>query len=251
MRATGSAAAARARRERRHVAVVAGTTDGANMDDKRNEGGDAVERRFADALVKARAGWAAADAAACAARAGCSPEPGGVVVPFFGAPHLVTHPEGEVGAVTSAGATGAAAGPAPAHIAVTVLLLHYLLGASGAPPVGSWATYRELPGGLFYAASFAARAEEPLVRTFGADAAGLAAFVRAAGAAGGEPLDLADAAFSFTALPRVTVAVLVWRGDDEDPGDARVLFDAGAEDYLPPEDLAGLGGLLCRRLIGA
>ncbi len=46
------------------------------------------------------------------------------------------------------------------------------------------------------------------------------------------------------------VAVLVWRGDDEDPGDARVLFDAGAEDYLPPEDLAGLGGLLCRRLTG-
>ena len=225
------------------------------MDDDNAGRGEAVERRFADALVKARADWAAADPAACAARAGCTFAADGVRVPFFGVPHLVTHPGGEVTAASgSAARDGAAADQAaaaeygPAHVAVRVLLLHYLLTASGAPPAGAWAAYRELPGGLFYAASFAARAEAPLARAFGADASGLDAFRAAARRAGGEELDLADASCAFVALPRVRVAVLVWQGDDELPGDARVLFDAGAEDYLPPEDLAGLGGQLSRRL---
>ena len=223
------------------------------MDDDRAGQGEAVERRFADALVKARADWAAADPAACAARAGCAFTADGVRVPFFGAPHLVAHPCGEVTAVAAGDGDAAAERAAtaeygPAHVAVRVLLLHYLLTASGAPPAGAWAAYRELPGGLFYAASFAARAEEPLKVAFGADAAGLEAFRAAARRAGGEELDLADASCAFVALPRVRVAVLVWQGDDELPGDARVLFDAGAEDYLPPEDLAGLGGQLSRRL---
>jgi hypothetical protein len=205
-----------------------------------SRGRDGVERRFADALAKARAEWAAADAAACAARAGCEVQPGGVLVPFFGAPHLVTHPDGQV--------TVAGGEPGAVHVAVTVLLLHYLLTASGAPAAGAWATFRELPGGLFYAASFADRAEAPLARAFAAGPDRLEALAAAARGAGGEPLELADAAWSFWALPRVPVAALIWLGDDELPGDARLLFDAGAGDYLPPEDLAGLGGQLSRRL---
>ncbi len=45
--------------------------------------------------------------------------------------------------------------------------------------------------------------------------------------------------------------MLVWAGDDEEPGEARVLFDASASHYLPAEDLAGLGGQLAHRLIAA
>ncbi len=242
-----------------------------------------VERRFADADARARADWAAADATACAARAGCQLAPAGVLVPLLGASHLVTHPEGDV---TASGR--------PAHVAAAILLRHYLLTAGGAPPAGRWAAYRELPGGLFYAASFAARAEAPLARAFAsrppgsappgsaapvsaapgpaadapvsvpeapaapdsatpvpAPAPGLEAFRLAAASLGGEALDLADAAFSFRALPRVPVAVLIWLGDEEMPGEAHVLFDAGAHGYLPSEDLAGLGGLLAGRLVAA
>lgn len=225
---------------------------------------DEVQRRFADALQKARAEWAAADPAACAARAGCEAVPGGVVVPFFGEPHLMSHPDGEVtlsaggtaggraeagGGAEAAGGAPGRPGPPAVHVATVVLFLHYLLTASGAPAADAWATFRELPGGLFYAASFADRAEAPLAKAFASSSDGADAFLRAAGALGGEPLDLADAAWRFAALPRVPVAALLWLGDDELPGDARLLFDAGAEDYLPSEDLAGLGGLLCRRLV--
>ena len=99
-----------------------------------------------------------------------------------------------------------------------ILLLHYLLTADGTPPAGAWSAYRELPDGLFYAASFAQRAEEPLARAFAASAEGLDAFRAAARAAGGDALTLGDASFRFAALPRVDVAVLVWAGDDEEPG---------------------------------
>ncbi len=207
------------------------------------------ERRFADALAKARGEWAAADAAADAARAGCALTDGGVLVPLFGRPHLVTHPGGEV--TTDPAGPAPSAPREPAHIAVTVLLLHYLLLADGAPPAGEWKAYRELPDGLFYASSFAGRAEAPLARAFAGSPAGLDAFRAAARAAGGDALTLGDASFRFVALPRVDVAVLVWAGDDEEPGEARVLFDANAGHYLPAEDLAGLGGQLAHRLTAA
>ena len=205
-------------------------------------------RRFADALAKAREDWAAADAAACAARAGCACGPAGVVVPLFGRPHFVAHPDAAVTA-------GAEPGSEPVHVAVAILLLHYLLHADGAPSAGTWLAYRELPDGLFYAASFAGRAEAPLARAFagtaGEGSPGLEAFDRAARSLGGQELTFADAAYRFDALPRVAVAALVWAGDDEEPGQAGVLFDAAAGHYLPAEDLAGLGGTLAQRLTAA
>jgi hypothetical protein len=204
----------------------------------------AVDRRFRAAWELARSEWAAADPAWRAAQSGCGVSPGGVSVLFFGQPHLVTHPDGDVSAAGAA-----------VHVAVDILLLHYLLRADGAPPAGEWLAFRGLPDGLFYAASFAERAEAPLARTFGTPPSaggdeGLARFREAAGAAGGLPLDLADAAFAFQALPRLSLAVLMWAGDDEFPAQASVVFDAAAGHYLPAEDLAGLGGLLARRLTG-
>jgi hypothetical protein len=218
-----------------------------------------VERRFADALTKARADWAAADAAARATRAGCERIGDGVLVPLLGRPHLVTHPGGEVTPAESGlvGADRPKAATPPAHAAVAILVLHYLLTADGTPASGTWAAYRDLPDGLFYAASFARRAEEPLARAFAGPAspdpghAGLDAFREAARRVGGQALTLGDASFRFAALPRLDVAVLVWAGDDEEPGEARVLFDASAGHYLPAEDLAGLGGQLARRLVEA
>jgi len=197
-----------------------------------------VDRRFRAAWEQALAEWAAADPARRAAQAGCGLSPDGVTVPLFGRPYLVTHPGGDV-----------SAGGAPAHVAVSILLLHYLLRADGVPPAGEWLAFRELPDGMFYAASFARRAEAPLAQAFGAGSgSGLEAFRGAAAAAGGLALELADAAFAFQALPRLALAVLVWDGDEEFPTQASLVFDAAAGHYLPAEDLAGLGGLLARRL---
>jgi len=211
-----------------------------------------VDRRFADALERAHSDWRAADAASCAARAGCAVTDGGVLVPLFGGPHLVRHPGGEVETGAGAAEPDGAPDAKQVHAAVAILLLHYLLTADGTPPAGEWVAYRELPGGLFYATAFAGRAEQPLARAFGGPAGpsgpGPSAFAAAALRAGGEPLALADRSFRFQALPRLAVAALLWAGDDEEEGAAAVLFDAAAGHYLPAEDLAGLGGFLAQRL---
>ena len=196
-----------------------------------------VGRQFRGAWEQARSEWAAADPARRAAQAGCGLSADEVTVPFFGRPHLVTHPGGDV-----------SAGGASAHVAVSIVLLHYLLRADGVPPADEWLAFRDLPDGMFYAAAFAQRAEAPLAQAFGSGS-GLEALRGAALVAGGLPLELADAAFAFQVLPRLALAVLVWGGDDEFSAQASVVFDAAAGHYLPAEDLAILGGLLAQRLV--
>jgi len=55
----------------------------------------------------------------------------------------------------------------------------------------------------------------------------------------------------FRALPRVWLAVVVYKGDEEFSPAANVLFDAAAANYLPTEDLAVLGGYLASKLVHA
>jgi Domain of unknown function (DUF3786) len=243
-------------------------------------------RRYRAALVQARKEWAAADHARRAAQAGCGLSGGGVVVPFLGRSHVVD----DQGAVTVEGSGGQAAlgqgSGEPVHVAVTIALLHYLLRADGSAPSGRWIAFRELPDALFYAASFASRAEQPLARAFGGEAAtagsspaaeikateiaaaggpaaaaegsaasaaqpGLAGFRRAALSMGADTVPLGDAAYCFAVLPRLPVTVVVWATDEEFPAEASVLFDESAGHYLPTEDLAGLGESLARTLLAS
>jgi hypothetical protein len=195
-------------------------------------------QRFQIALDRARADWAAADPVASCALAGGTYSKEGVVVPFFGVPHTITHPSGDV--TVRDGATTKVA-----HSSIVIVLLHYLLTADGTRPADRWVTFRELPDGLFYAQAFAGHAEDLLGRRYGAD---LASFRHAGEALGGMSLDLADASFRFQALPRLAIAVLLWGGDEEFPGQARILFDGMAGHYLPTEDLSGIGDWLAHRL---
>jgi hypothetical protein len=184
-----------------------------------------------------------ADPARCAALAGCSLSPhGGIIVPFFGRSHLVTHPAGEVRAANPAHAEEPMR---DAHVSIRIVLLHHLLTADGTPPAERWLAFRELPDGMFYAQAFSGHAEGLLAGKLGGD---LDRFRHAAEMLGGRSLALADAAYRFEAFPRLPVAVLLWAGDEDIPAQARILFDAHAGHYLPTEDLAGIGDWLAHRL---
>ncbi|NOY83152.1 MAG: DUF3786 domain-containing protein [Kiritimatiellaeota bacterium] len=52
---------------------------------------------------------------------------------------------------------------------------------------------------------------------------------------GAEVLDYGDAAVKLFPLPYFPVALVLWHGDDEFPGRANVLLDAGCENQLPPD----------------
>lgn len=126
-----------------------------------------------------------------------------------------------------------------------VLILHYLVHASGTPLSGRWISFRELPGGSLYMDAFRRRALLPLIRTFGSSAQKL---LEAAAAYGGETGEWGDASVILRPFPRVPVGIAIWEGDDETPANASILFDSSAPDYLPTEDYAVLAGLLAVNL---
>ncbi len=131
---------------------------------------------------------------------------------------------------------------------VQALVLDYVLFGDGSKPAGRWLSFAELPHGTFYAQAFQRYSGDELVRRLNGDRR---AFTRGAERLGGKPLDFGDAAYSFFALPHIPLAVVWWDGEEEIPPKATVLFDAVAPKYLPPEGLAILGRMLCRRIAKA
>jgi hypothetical protein len=136
----------------------------------------------------------------------------------------------------------------PADVHVAILLLLYLMEATGRPATGQWISFEQLPGGAGYLASFRGRVVAPIMKAFGQRPERLLAAARALG---GEPMALGDVAVRIPALPRVPIAYILWRGDDELPPSASVVFDASVEGYLDAEVLTALAELTSRRLVAA
>ncbi|MGD2272712.1 MAG: DUF3786 domain-containing protein [Desulfobacterales bacterium] len=127
-----------------------------------------------------------------------------------------------------------------------VLILHYLM-AEGAPkPAGKWVAYREIPGAQFYFSAFAKRAIEPLKNTFGRNPSSLQ---QAARQLEGVAVKTGDAGFEFQIFPKVPLQLILWVGDDEFPSEANILFDETIREFLSPEDVAWMAGMLVYRLI--
>lgn len=139
-------------------------------------------------------------------------------------------------------------GKAPSSF-VQSLILTYLVTADGATPSGRWIGFRELPEGMFYVQAFRGYTGIRLVRQL---EGGIETFRRAAERLGGRTLEeIGDAGYAFTVFPRIQIAVVYWRGDDEFPSQARVLFEDTAPHYLSTDGLAILGSHLVGRILRA
>jgi len=77
----------------------------------------------------------------------------------------------------------------------------------------------------------------PLLERFGGDLPG---FRKAAESLGGDPVDMADAAYRLKPFPRVPLYYLMWEGDDEFPPRMSVLFDRSIEEALAADAIWGL-----------
>jgi hypothetical protein len=128
------------------------------------------------------------------------------------------------------------------------LILTYLATADGTTPSGRWIGLRELPDGMFYAQAFQGYSGNRLVREL---QGGIETFRCAAETLDGEPLAIGDAGYVFTILPRVRLAVVYWRGDEEFPSQVQVLFEDTTAHYLPTDGLAILGSQLVGRILKA
>jgi hypothetical protein len=127
------------------------------------------------------------------------------------------------------------------------LLLMYLDKADGTPMAHTWVTYRELPGGLFYANAFHGYAEIRLAQGFNGD---VEKFRQAARQLQGGQLTFGDASFEFLAMPRISVGAVYWMGDEDLASNATILFDQAASHYLPTDAIGALGSQLVSFLLG-
>jgi hypothetical protein len=123
-----------------------------------------------------------------------------------------------------------------------ILILHYLITAKGTPPTGKLIGLRQVSGGLCEHANFSREVLTPLLDHFGKEPARL---VEAAAKLGGCRAGYGDVAVSIKAFPRVSVVMVLWRGDDEFPSNANILFDSTVTDYLSTEDMS----VLCERIV--
>ncbi|MBS3900220.1 MAG: DUF3786 domain-containing protein [Dethiobacter sp.] len=134
------------------------------------------------------------------------------------------------------------------HHEEEILTLQYLAGASGLPSRSSWLSFLDLPGGPHHFVPFQCEAIFPLAKAFANQPD---SFLPAAKALGGVQTDLGHIGAVLPVFPRLPLAVLLWRGDDEFPAAANILFDAVAQTYLPTASLYVLGIEAARRLIAA
>jgi len=128
------------------------------------------------------------------------------------------------------------------HLRDRILILHYLITAKGIPPTGKLIGFKQVPGGLFEYAGLARELLTPLLDQFGREPERL---VEAADNLGGYKVGYGDIAVSIKAFPKVSVVIVLWRGDDEFAPNATILFDSTVTDYLSTEDMA----MLCERIV--
>ncbi|MCX7804825.1 MAG: DUF3786 domain-containing protein [Planctomycetota bacterium] len=168
---------------------------------------------------------------------------GGYVVPLLGGEYLVRPSARAVETLRQA-----LRSEKPAGFNETLLSVNYLLFAQDIPPGGKLLPPERLPEGQFFFRGIHALPLEKLTGRFGNDPE---AFLAAGKRLGAEVEGYGDASFTWNALPRIPITFVLWKGDDEFPPRASVLFDSSAHRQMVLDALGALASLAIRRLIAA
>jgi len=128
------------------------------------------------------------------------------------------------------------------------LVIHYFYTADGTEGGGKWVSLAELPDGAFYRQAYQGYSGNHLAMELQND---LKTLQRASVEIGGKPEEFGDLSYSFTVLPCLSLLLVYWRGDEEFPPSAQVLFSDSASHYLPTDICAALGRQLVDRLLEA
>jgi len=155
---------------------------------------------------------------------------------FIDSDYQLEYPEGEVRKL------GGAIEPLPYD---RILILHYLVHATGAPLSGELISYQQITDGWLYYPTFLKRVTNVLARTFAGD---IEDFMDAGTAIGAKPSPLGNHALEIHAFPKVSYHLIMWPGGDELDTDFSCVFDRSISDYLPAEDITVLASVIASRL---
>lgn len=128
-----------------------------------------------------------------------------------------------------------------------VLITLYALHAAAAPlQVEPLRAFKDFPGSMPYAGAFTTHTEIPLVaRVPDLEAAGPRILERL----NGETYNAGDFAYLLRPLPKIALAYVCYRADEEFPASVACLFSNNAPDFLPLDALADVGEYTSKRLL--
>lgn len=130
----------------------------------------------------------------------------------------------------------------------SIIMLNYLTFSTEDVSINNkWVTLKEIPNGgaLFYPA-FYKMSIKKLIDTFGND---IDKFEQSAIRLGGEKTNFGDCAYVFNVLPKVSICVVIWEGDDEISPNATILFDSSIQHLLHIETIIGVGMCVAQKLV--
>ena len=127
-----------------------------------------------------------------------------------------------------------------------ILILHYLTSAKGTPFANKPITFKELPEGAIYFATFTKRTIKPIIGHFGEEPHRL---IDAAEKLGGRKVDYGDVAITINAFSYVPITFVLWQGNSEFEPSGSIIFDATISDYLPTEDITVLCETIAWKLV--
>ena len=126
-----------------------------------------------------------------------------------------------------------------------LFIIYYLLRAKEIEARNEWISEKDMDGGPTF---FRGPHEIPtnlITRRYEND---IEKFRKRCEQIHGSALDMADAAYRFTMAPRIPIAVLYWRGDDEFPAEARILYDRTITEHLTLDIVFALAVAICTRI---
>ena len=135
-------------------------------------------------------------------------------------------------------------GPPP-HDYFDLFVMYYLLRANDISLKGQWVSEKDLPGGSTF---FRGPHLIPTALISNRFDNNLQKFETCCENMGGTPIDLADAAFSFSITPDIPVAVLYWIGDEDFPAESKILYDQSITELLSLDILFALAVTVCDRI---
>jgi hypothetical protein len=133
------------------------------------------------------------------------------------------------------------------HSFFYLMVLIYLLEAKDLKPAHTWVSEKDLKGGAtFFRGPHHLHVEE-LEALYGRDPEN---FLQAGKRLGGSEILFGDRGFALEVFPKVPLAYVLWKGDEEFPPRINVMFDPTVDSHLPLDVIWCMVGESSRRLVG-
>lgn len=129
----------------------------------------------------------------------------------------------------------------------SIIILNYLTFSSyDIKNDNKWVTLKEISnGGVLFFPSFQNMTVKKLIEKYGHD---IKLFEKKALELGSEEVKFGDKGYKFDVLPKISICVIMWEGDEDFPSNASILFDSSIQHLVHIETVIGIGMSIANKL---